>query len=44
MGFGAHKTFVEMIKEGVFGRTYFRDIFSGINGKWYRKSGKNLIN
>ena len=27
----------EIIKEGAFGRTYFRDIYSGINGKWCRK-------
>ena len=31
-----------MIKEGSFGGTYFRDIFSGINGKWYRKSWKEF--
>ena len=29
---------VEVIKEIAFGRTYFRDIYSGINIKWYRKS------
>ena len=38
MDFGANKTAVEIIKEGAFGRTYFRDIYSGVNGKWYRKS------
>ena len=27
----------EIIKEGAFGGTYFRDICSGINWKWYRK-------
>ena len=26
-----------MIKEGAFGGTYFRYIYSGINGKWCRK-------
>ena len=26
------KTPVEVIKEAVFGGTYFRDIYSGING------------
>ena len=31
-----------MIKEGAFGSTYFRDIYSGINGKWYRKLWKVL--
>ena len=35
MDSGANKTPVEMIREGAFGGTYFRDIYSGINGKWY---------
>ena len=42
MDFGANKTPVEVIKEGAFGGTYFRDICSGINGKWYRKSSKEF--
>ena len=42
MGFGANKTPVEVIKEGVFGGTCFRDIYSGINGKWYKKSWKEF--
>ena len=33
---------VELIKEFAFGRTYFRDIYSGINSKWYRKSWKEF--
>ena len=37
MDFDANKTPVEIIKEGAFGGTCFRDISSGINGKWYRK-------
>ena len=36
MDFGANKTTVEVIKKGAFG-TYFRDIYSGVNGKWYKK-------
>ena len=46
MDFGANNTPVEIIKEGAFGGTYFRDIHSGINGKWYRKSWKefNVLN
>ena len=36
-GFGANKTPVEVIKEVTFEETYLRDIYSGINGKWYRK-------
>ena len=42
MDFGANKTAVEIIKEGVFGGTYFRDIYSGIKCKWYRNSSKKL--
>ena len=42
MYFGANKTPVELTKEGVFGGTYFRDIYSGINGKWYRKTWKEF--
>ena len=26
----------------MFGGTYFRDIYSGVNGKWYRKSWKEF--
>ena len=33
MDFGANKTPVEVIREGAFGGVYFRDIYSGINGK-----------
>ena len=35
--FGANKTPPEAIKEGAFGGPYFRDIYSGVNGKWYKK-------
>ena len=38
MDFGANKTPVEVIEEGAFEGTYFRDIYSGVNTKWYRKS------
>ena len=38
MDFGTNKTPDEIIKEGAFGETYFRGIYSSINGKWYRKS------
>ena len=37
MDFGANKTPVEVIKEGAFWGTYFRDIIFGVNGNWYRK-------
>ena len=42
MEFGANKTLVEVIREDAFGGTYFRDIFSGVNGKWYKKSWKEF--
>ena len=32
MSFNPNKTLIEIIKEGAFGRTYFRDIYSSING------------
>ena len=38
MDFGANKTPIEIIKERAFGGTYFRDIYSGINSKLYRKT------
>ena len=37
MDFGANKTTIKIIKEGAFGETYFGDIYSGVNGKWYKK-------
>ena len=42
MDFGANKTPAEIIKEGAFGGTYFREIYSGINGKWHRKTWKEF--
>ena len=42
MDFSANKTPVEVIKEGTFRGTYFRDIYSGVNDKWYRKSWKEF--
>ena len=42
MDFGANKTPVEVLKKGAFGGTYFRDIYSGVTGKWYKKSWKEL--
>ena len=38
MDFGTNKTPVDIIKEGAFGGAYFRDICSGVNGKWYKNS------
>ena len=42
MNFGAYKTSVEVIKEDAFGGAYFRNIYSDIAGKWYRKSWKEF--
>ena len=38
MNFITIKASIEIIKEGAFGGTYFRDICSGINEKWYKNS------
>ena len=38
MDFNPNKTTIEIIKEGSFGGTYFRDIYSNVTGKWYKKS------
>ena len=40
MEFGANKTPNGGAKEGAFGGTYFRDIYSGVTGKWYKKLWK----
>ena len=42
MDFGANKTPAEVIKEGAFGGTYFRDIYSNVTGKWFKKSWKEF--
>ena len=42
MDFGANKTPVEIIREGAFGGSYFGDIYSIVNGKWYKKSWKEF--
>ena len=42
MDFGVNELPVEVIKEGVFGGKYFKDIYSGVNGQMYKKSGKKL--
>ena len=43
MNFSPNKTPIEVIKEGVFGGTYFRDIYSGINEKSYKNLWKELV-
>ena len=42
MNFGTSKTPIEIIKEGAFGETCFRVVYSGVNGKWYGKSWKEF--
>ena len=42
MDFGANKTPLQVNEEGVLGGTYFRDIYSGVTGKWYKKSWKEF--
>ena len=43
MTFSPNKTPTEIIKEGAFGGTYFRDIYSSINDKWYKNSWKDFV-
>ena len=43
MNFSPNKTPIEVIREGAFGGTYFRDIYSGINETWYKNSWKELV-
>ena len=42
MNFSPNKTPIEIIKEGAFDGTYFRDIYSHINKKWYKDSWKEF--
>ena len=42
MKFNPNKTPIEVIKKGTFGGTYFIDDYSGVDGKWYRKSWKDF--
>ena len=42
MDFRPNITSIEVIKKGAFGGTYFRDIYFGINSKWYKKSWKEF--
>ena len=40
--FKPNKTPIEIINEGAFGGTCLGDIYSGVNGKWYRNSWKEF--
>ena len=43
MDFSPNKTPIEVIKEDSSGGTYFRDIYSNVNKKWYKKSWKEVL-
>ena len=43
MNFSPNKTPIEVIREGAFGGTYFRDTYSGINETWYNNSWKEFV-
>ena len=42
MDFSPNKTPIEIIKEGSFGGTYFRDIYSSVTGKLFKNSWKEF--
>ena len=42
MDFSANKTRIEVIEEGAFAGTYFRDIYSYVTGKWHKTSWKEF--
>ena len=42
MDFIPNITPVEVTEKGTFGRTYFRDIYSNVNDKWYENSWKDF--
>ena len=42
MDFDTNKTPAEIINEGAFRGTYFRNIYSGVNGKWHKNSWKEF--
>ena len=44
MDFGTNKTPIEVIKEGSFGGSYFRNIYYRANDNFYKNSWKNLKN
>ena len=41
MDYDANRTPVEVIRGGALG-THFRDIYSGVTGKWYKTSWKEF--
>ena len=43
MDFSPNKTPIQIMKEGAFGGTYFRDVYSNINKTWYKNSWKEFV-
>ena len=43
MNFSPNKTPIQKIKEGAFGGTYFRDVYSNVNKKCYKNSWKEFV-
>ena len=43
MNSSPNKSPIEIIEEGAFGGTYFRDIYSNINKKWYKHLWKEVV-
>ena len=43
MKYSRNKTPIEIMKEGAFDGTYFRDIYSDISEKWYKNSWKEFV-
>ena len=42
MGFHPNISPIDVIKKGAFGGTYFRNIYSSVNNKWYKNSWKEF--
>ena len=42
MDFGANKMPIEVIREGTFGGTYFRNIYKNVSKKLYKNSWKEF--
>ena len=42
MDFTPNVSPIEVIKKGAFGGTYFRDIYSSVNNKFYKNSWKEF--
>ena len=43
MDFSPNKIPIEVTRKGAFGGAYFRDIYSGINEKWYKSPWKKMF-